>query len=203
MRYLSVVIVVVAILAGCTGGAPGSGGTQGPKGDPGSQGPAGVQGPPGPQGAVGPPGAAGELGPRFVWVDVDGKEFGPVSLFYHVDETTGFAWGVDRETATVGVNFGSSYTYFENSDCSGPPLVLAVLPRQPFKIDADGGWRVRSDTTSSTRVTALSWRVGARGGCSSLGVTGVAVQVIPLPPERPDVVPPVLPFRGPLHVERR
>jgi hypothetical protein len=199
MRWM---MLMACVMIGCVESAPGGSGAQGPKGDPGPMGPPGPQGPPGIQGPVGPAGSSDGL----IYVDADGREVGPAYSIMTVD-VHGLVWIMDTETVRTGELNGIPYPavspYYTTTDCSGTVYVSAA-PLTPFKGDPDGGWYVRAATDPAVPRVVRSVRYSWGGPCTSHGDAGVGpLRLIPLPSERFDIAPPVLPFRGPLHVERR
>lgn len=199
----SMLIITTILITSCLGGTPGP---QGPKGDPGpagSAGAVGLVGPQGPQGIQGPAGPAGSGSGGLVYVDADGREAGPAGINWRVDAQTGLVWIISTDTGQVETQWYTNVTrYSESIDCSGNSVVQSFPPRMPFKVESDGGWRVRSDDAPMRQATVRSRHGGAAdGGCAAFG-PGI-LPVIDLPSERFDINPPVFPYRGPLHIEQR
>lgn len=206
-------LVVMLALAACTTPAPGGDGSEGERGPAGPPGPAGEVGPPGPQGpagpqgdtgAVGPAGPAGASGDGYVWVDADGRDVAPSSSLLHVD-ASGRVFYLDQETGQPLAAYDNlqATTGYERPGCA-PPLLMAypMTPRVPFALGDDAGYRVRADDAFSRRVSFASTGL-PDGGCSD--ISPPRVQPFPAFEVPSPTLPrlPVLPFRGPLHLERR
>lgn len=196
-------LAMVVLLGGCMQGAPGERGPQGPQGAEGQAGPIGPQGPAGPQGAAGPMGPVGPAAPcgERVYVDALGNEVAPV---LGLIDSQGFLWSVDAERAELIQSDLGFFVRHETTDCSGPRVLWAYvpLPRQPFRVRADGGWHVRPDVQQSRVVHPRSQPL-ADGGCLSYGDAGQPPALgLDLPPER-FLIPPALGGVPPLHIEQR
>jgi len=173
-------------------------GAQGPKGDTGAQ---GLQGEVGPQGAVGPQGPQGEPGAsKYYYVDADGREVDADVYLGIWPDDAGRYWLFDADTLKT---YGASTSlYFADVDCAGQGYGTAFyLPRRVLK-HPKGGFIVRPDTAPTV---AFSYRSMLfpdgtcqtnPGGSESQGNGFLLPAVQPL-------TPPVIPFRAPLHLERR
>ena len=198
MRKTFLVVLAMAI-GGCTKAASGGDGTDGMQGPPGPQGPAGLQGPVGPQGPAGPPGGGGA---RLVTVDVDGREAGVDG--YHVADS-GLVLILDYETGQAASHYKdlSWNSGYAEPDCAGPLLLAYPLqPRMPFALGDGLGWRVRGDAAASRSVAFKSRKLKA-GDCENFATpVEQNYPAFEVPPPSMSSLP-VLPFRGPLHIEKR
>jgi hypothetical protein len=196
------VVLAFSLGMGCTGakGDKGDQGEPGPAGPAGATGPQGIQGDPGIQGPPGSPGGSGQL----VWVDPQGRVAGDGLNLLWV-EISGLVWHISRETGQVDlVRHGALRydSYWVSGDCTGDELLNAVIPepRVPFRFAGETSFRVRADDAQIMSIAPGSTRDA--DGCRA--VSGVALQPAIRLAGIPYVAitPPVLPFAGPLHVER-
>lgn len=191
------------VLGACSapGGVDGAAGERGPAGAPGPQGPRGPTGVPGPAGPPGAPGPGAGAGERLVFVDRDGQVVSDGHVYpVHVD-AAGRVWPVSTETGQPA--FGQGLRYFETPDCTGTVYAAPAMPRQPFALAGDdGGARIRPDDEPTVDRDVRSIQMPQTGGDVTCSAYVVRMATITLPPLQP-VAPPVLPFRGPLHIERR
>ncbi len=139
-----------------------------------------------------------------MFIDRDGRVVSDGPLYpVHIDEA-GRVWSLNMETGQPAPVDGGHW-YFETTDCTGPAYVLPHMPRQPFMLPGDeGGVRIRPDDESAVERDVRSVQARQTGGgvsCSPY-VAATRMATITLPSLQP-VTPPVLPFRGPLHIERR
>lgn len=209
MRALIIMVFVLALVSGC--------GMKGDKGEPGLVGPQGADGRPGPQGpkgdvgTQGPPGAPGGSG-QLVWADAAGSIVGEVSeglrwvaladgMVWHIDPGSGQVDITQHEWPRAGT--GTPTYYWASTDCSGEVLITAEaanLPREPIRYAGETAFRARPDALQPATVLARSRKALSNpASCDGPDVTGQFFQrsdftVVPAPP--------LLPFTGPLHIER-
>lgn len=176
-------------------GPQGDTGAQGPRGDTGTQGlrgEVGIQGPTGPQGE---PGAS-----KYFYVDADGREVDADVYLGIWPDDAGRLWLFDPDTLKTSAN--SISIYFTDVDCSGQGYATSFyLPRRVLK-HPRGGFVVRPDAAATV---AFSYRslLFPDGTCqTNPGGSETQSNGFLLPAPQP-LTPPVIPFRAPLHLERR
>lgn len=140
---------------------------------------------------------------RDVWVDAMGREVASAGALWHVDEA-GRVFPIDVETGQPADSYGNlaMLSGYERPDCEGSLMVgQSVPPRVPFSLGDGMGYRVREDDAPSSPAAFRSRRLPS-GVCQEYLVPQLhPVAFEAPPPSLPGV--PVLPYLGPLHVERR
>ncbi|WP_241758223.1 collagen-like protein [Myxococcus landrumensis] len=188
---------------GATGphGLAGPQGPAGPRGEvgaPGSQGAPGVQGGTGAQGPAGPQGEPGAS--KYFYVDAEGREVdADVYLGIWPDEA-GRLWLLDPDTLKTS---GSPISlYFTDVDCAGQGYATSFyLPRRVLR-HPRGGFVVRPDAAPTVAFVYRSM-LFPDGTCQTNPGGSESQSNGFLLPATQQLTPPVIPFRAPLHLERR
>ncbi|MCE9671362.1 hypothetical protein LY474_26505 [Myxococcus stipitatus] len=133
-------------------------------------------------------------------MDADGREVDADVYLGIWPDDAGRHWLFDADT--LKTHGESIYLYFPAVDCAGQGYVTAFyLPRRVLK-HPKGGYVVRPDTALTVPFSyrSMLYPDGTcqtfPGGSESQG-TGFPVPAIE------QLTPPVIPFRAPLHLERR
>lgn len=197
-----VVVGMVAVMLACV--APqGEPGPMGPSGPAGAMGPAGERGSIGPEGPVGPTGAPGGTG-AVIWRDAEGRIAGIGDLLIYFDPA-GRIWRINKESgrAEPSVTNPGYGVYFATTNCTGEAFYAspAEEPGYPFKYMEDPSYRMRLPTAKYIQMDAGS--ILKPEGCQQL-TPPLNYQLMPESgvPLISVTAPPVLPFVGPLHMER-
>lgn len=183
-------LLLVAALAGCAGG-PGGTGIEGQVGPAGPQGAAGSQGPAGPQGSVGP------QGPTLVLTGVDGGTVGYVlgecappgsgALVFLAGANCAACYSLAGIAPTGFASDGTEPSYFESTDCSGPPAVPGYFdfPERCFGSQIVGVFRLKQPMEQRS----VNWRsYSANVGGSCVGAPppvarpAYSLEQVPWPP---------------------
>ncbi|MBX2803659.1 MAG: hypothetical protein KTR31_38640 [Myxococcales bacterium] len=139
-----------------------------------------------------------------MWADSRGivvSRGGPLPFVF---DEHGLLWYVDTETAQA-LPGGSAHLAFSAPACFGDAYIQYPSPRHPLQLYAEPGFFVRPDHMQQVSVCAFSFRTDYAGRAGTCRDTDVCTDIEGVPLEdmthMPELAPPQLLFRGPLHPE--